>query len=236
MSQGPEGTDVLSMRTHSCARPPRDEDEARSRERAEVDAVLAGDEAAFLSLVRRWHGPMVRVARCYLESDAAAEEVARSAWRTVLATLARREPSSSVAALVLGIVAGRARGRADSQLPRQIVVPAASSAGARRADLGEPTNPAVGGDAEAWADCLATPDALVALRQAAEALPPMQRAAFTLRDVVGCTPQEASEILGIEEDEQRAFLHCARGRVRAAMETHLRGRHERSRSAPGEAR
>lgn len=236
MSSGTEGTDVLSARAQSCARPHPDGDDARGGERAEVDAILAGDEAAFLSLVRRWNGPMVCVARCYLESDAVAEEVARSAWRTVLATLARRELRSSLGALVFGIVAARARERAGSDVPARSLVPVASSAGARQAHPGEPPSPAPCGEAEAWADGLATSDALVALRQAAEALPPMQRAAFTLRDVVGCTPQEASEILDVEEDQQRALLHRARGRVRDAMETHLRGRSERSLRAAGEAR
>ena len=43
-----------------------------------------GDEAAFSTLVERYHGPMVRLATAYVPSYAVAEEVAQEAWLGVL--------------------------------------------------------------------------------------------------------------------------------------------------------
>ena len=56
---------------------------------------------------------------------------------------------------------------------------------------------------------------------AVEALPENQRAVITLRDVDGFEAEEACEILGISEVNQRVLLHRARGKVRGALEAYL---------------
>jgi RNA polymerase sigma-70 factor (ECF subfamily) len=208
-----------------------------------VDAVLAGDEAAFLSLAKRWHGSMVRVARCYAPSDAVAEEVARSAWRPVLEGLASWRARASLAPYIVGVVMGRARCRASLEhadpappqgAPREID-PVPDDDGLRSVDL-----PASAGGLRdpggSSPERLGSLDARAALLAAVDGLPPVQRLVFTVRDIVGCRPDEASGVLGLSEVEQRAILHRARTRLRAAMQSHLSSSGEVARSAPGEPR
>jgi RNA polymerase sigma-70 factor (ECF subfamily) len=56
---------------------------------------------------------------------------------------------------------------------------------------------------------------------AVETLPENQRAVITLRDIDGFDAEEACEILGISEGNQRVLLHRARAKVRAALEEYL---------------
>lgn len=54
-----------------------------------------------------------------------------------------------------------------------------------------------------------------------EQLPPMQRAVMTMRDVEGLGSDEACQVLGISEANQRVLLHRARSKVRKALESYL---------------
>ena len=46
---------------------------------------------------------------------------------------------------------------------------------------------------------------------------------ITLRDVIGCGPEEVGEALMISEGNQRVLLHRARARVRARLERYFDG-------------
>ena len=60
-----------------------------------------------------------------------------------------------------------------------------------------------------------------ALLEAIDALPRMQRAVITLRDVEGWPPDEVCEYLGVADGNQRVLLHRARAAARAAIERYL---------------
>jgi RNA polymerase sigma-70 factor (ECF subfamily) len=76
---------------------------------------------------------------------------------------------------------------------------------------------------EAWSDeQLVSRETLQAIARAMEALPPMQRAVMTMRDVEGLESGETCQVLGISEANQRVLLHRARSKVRGALEGYLR--------------
>ena len=62
-----------------------------------------------------------------------------------------------------------------------------------------------------------------ALLETIDALPRMQRAVITLRDLEGWRPEEVCEYLGVADGNQRVLLHRARGAARAAIERYLEG-------------
>jgi RNA polymerase sigma-70 factor (ECF subfamily) len=52
------------------------------------------------------------------------------------------------------------------------------------------------------------------------ALPPMQRAALTLRDMQGLDMETICKVLEISESNGRVLLHRARSRIQLAIEEH----------------
>src|ERR671935_2326539 len=77
-----------------------------------LDALRAGDEGAFAALVREYHGSLVRVARTYVSTLAAAEEVAQETWVGVLNGLDRFEGRSSLRTWIFRILTNIAKTRA----------------------------------------------------------------------------------------------------------------------------
>jgi RNA polymerase sigma-70 factor (ECF subfamily) len=59
------------------------------------------------------------------------------------------------------------------------------------------------------------------LLEAIDALPAMQRAVITLRDVEGWSPQEVCDYLALANGNQRILLHRARATARAAIERYV---------------
>jgi RNA polymerase sigma-70 factor, ECF subfamily len=78
----------------------------------ELAALRAGDEAAFMALVRRHHAAMVRVAQIYVSRRDVAEEVVQEAWVGALRGLDRFEGRSSLKTWLFRIVTNLAKTRA----------------------------------------------------------------------------------------------------------------------------
>jgi RNA polymerase sigma-70 factor (ECF subfamily) len=191
----------------------------------------AGDERAFEALVNRHYGTMLAVAQTYVSSRAVAEEVVQEAWVGVLKGLDGFEGRSSLATWILRIVVNIAMTRGGREARS---VPYASLAAGGDEHAVEPdrfrgTADAFPGHWRAYpGDWHRLPEEALAQREtlrvtvdAIAGLPPAQRAVITLRDVEGCGPAEACEVLGLSEGNQRVLLHRARSRVRAALERHF---------------
>jgi RNA polymerase sigma-70 factor (ECF subfamily) len=194
---------------------------------ADPDAELlgrlrSGDEQAFVCLVERYHGSMLRVATAFVPSRAVAEEVVQDTWLAALRGLSRFEGRSSLRTWLFRILVNRARSTGARE---QRSVPVA--------DAGPAVDATRFGVDGAW---IAPPEQwieeaesrLVAgklnalLRAAIEGLPDRQREIVTLRDVEGMSSQEACEVLGISEANQRVLLHRGRSKLRSALEAELR--------------
>jgi RNA polymerase sigma-70 factor (ECF subfamily) len=198
-------------------------------ELATVEALRAGDEGAFLSLVDRYHPSMVRVARLFVGREAA-EDVVQECWLAVLQGVRAFEGRSSVRSWIMSIVANKARTRFGRDL-RTVPLSSFGAAGddepaveaERFLPSGHPQWPGHWAAAPvAWPEArLLQGEALERVARAIEALPPAQRTVITLRDVEGWEAAEACALLGISEANQRVLLHRARSRVRRALEEYL---------------
>jgi RNA polymerase sigma-70 factor (ECF subfamily) len=227
--------EMLERMTHARMSPFPDEEVAAGTEDERLArAVLAGDEAAFVALVRLYHTPLLRLASTFIRDRAVAEEVVQETWLGVLSGLDRFEGRSSLKTWIFRILANRARTRA---VRESRTVPFAALA--REDDEGGPSV-----DPERFLDAnhprwpghwwyppsnwdgvpeqrLLARETRAAIETAIAELPPVQRQVVTLRDVEGWPAHEVCELLELSEANQRVLLHRARSRLRAALEAEL---------------
>jgi RNA polymerase sigma-70 factor (ECF subfamily) len=202
-------------------------------------ALRAGDEAAFAELVDRWSPAMLRIARAYVATAQSAEDAVQDAWLGVVRGLPRFEGRSSLRTWVFSILMNQARTRG----AREARTMPLSDLG-RDDDTGPtvdpsrfqgPDDPHPGGWkptarpvswSVAWEGQpegrVLAGEALRLLESALTMLPPRQRTVVTLRDMHGLTPEEACEVLGITEQNQRVLLHRGRAALRKSLEDYYR--------------
>jgi RNA polymerase sigma-70 factor (ECF subfamily) len=195
-----------------------------------VEALRAGDEVAFATLVRMYGRALHRFARMFVSSDAVAEDVVQEVWVAVLTGLDRFEGRSSLRTWIFRIAANIAKTRG---VRESRSVPLSSFATAD--DDGPSVDPSrftSAPDAGWWASPVrpwgldAAQIALDAeagqrIRAEIDRLPEAQRIVMTLRDVQGLGSDEVSAALGISLGNQRVILHRARSRVRAGLESYF---------------
>ena len=191
-----------------------------------VAALRAGDEAAFRSLIERYHAMLVRVARMYVSTQAAAEEVAADTWLAVLEGIDRFEGRSSLKTWLFRILTNRAktRGMRDSRtLPFSSLEreePAVEPERFQGPDERSPGHWSAPPRAFPEERLLAG-ETMDVIARAIETLPATQRAVITLRDVEGWDAAEVCNALTLSETNQRVLLHRARSAVRAALEEYF---------------
>ncbi|MGD9902751.1 MAG: RNA polymerase sigma factor [Vicinamibacterales bacterium] len=193
-----------------------------SAEHRHLDALIAGDEAAFEELVATYHHRLFRVARLYVRTDAQAHDVVQETWLAVLRGLRGFERRSSLKTWLFHIAANRARTHAVREgrmVPVSALAPDEGADGEASwfDDRGRWAEPPM-----AWAS--SDPEALLlngevraALTRAIDTLPDGQRAVVVLRDLEGLDAPAACNVLGISETNQRVLLHRGRTKVRAAL-------------------
>jgi RNA polymerase sigma-70 factor (ECF subfamily) len=200
----------------------------RGAEQELLERLRSGDDAAFEALVGALHTRLLGFARLFLSNPASAEEVVQDAWLAVIKSLPSFEGRSSLKTWIYSIVANRARTRATRD-GRYVPLDASASDGD---DAGGPGADRFGPDGR-WAfppspSLLRTPEEVLLsgetrgiLERALAELPPGPRAVVTLRDVEGLDAEEACNVLGLTETNQRVLLHRGRSRLRRRLEEHL---------------
>jgi RNA polymerase sigma-70 factor, ECF subfamily len=199
-------------------------------------ALRRGEERAFVTLVDRYHLPLVRVAMFYVADRAAAEEVAQETWVAVLTGLDRFEGRAALKTWLFRILTNRAKTRA--QRDGRTVSFSVLGASAADADA-----PAVAPERfrgrddrypehwalppHAWREMpearLLAAETAAQLQDAVAVLPPRQREVLVLRDLEGLSAAAVCNILGLAETNQRVLLHRARSKVRGALERYFAG-------------
>lgn len=193
-----------------------------------IAALKAGDEQVFADLVRRYQPMMLRVARMYVKTQSAAEEVVQETWLGVIRGLDRFEGRSSLKTWIFRILINQAKTRG---VRDQRSTPF-SSLGDGDETGGPAVDPsAFGADGwwnahpGAWSDLpeerLFGKETIAAVRDAIAELPERQQEVIVMRDLLGLDGDEVSEALGLTAGNQRVLLHRARAKVRAALEKEL---------------
>ena len=203
---------------------------ATQQDRALVEALRAGDEQAFASLVDAYGPAMLRFAQTFVKTRAVAEEVVQEAWLGVLRGLDRFEGRSSLKTWIFRILANVAKTRAEREGRS---VPFSSLAGDGEdapAVIGEERfrpDGTWGVPPNSWEgmpeDRLMSKEVRAIASEAIGSLPEAQRLVISLRDVDGWPSDAVCNVLAISETNQRVLLHRARTKVRRALERYLDG-------------
>jgi RNA polymerase sigma-70 factor, ECF subfamily len=199
-----------------------------------VRSLRAGDEAAFVAIVERYHGALVTLALPYVREQSVAEEVAQETWLAVLQGIGRFQQRSSFQTWLFKILTNRAKthGRREARSVPMSSLGSGEEAGEASVDQdrfrpqGASQRP--GGWADpprSWANgpeqLLLATEARGLILEVISALSASQRAVITLRDIEGLTAQEACEVLELSDANQRVLLHRARSKVRQALEDYM---------------
>lgn len=203
--------------------------------RADLDNEVAlvrrlgsGDEAAFEELVSRYHVAMVRLARSFVSTEAAAEDVAQEAWLGVMRGIERFEGRSTVKTWLFRILVNRAKSRG---VQESRCVPLSSLATNddhriepdRFVDHSDRCGGYLATAAGSWRYApelrAINSETRKQLKIALDSLPPAQQAVVRMRDVLGLTAAEVCKALKLSEANQRVLLHRGRSRMRAILES-----------------
>ena len=183
----------------------------------------SGDERAFVSLVERYHEPMLQLAASFVPSRAVAEEVVQDTWLAVLRGLDAFEGRSSLKTWLFAILVNRARTTGIREHrsvpvpdPEPAVDPARFDASGSWADPPEHWIEAAEGRMEAG-------KLVHRIRVWIDELPARQREVVLLRDVEELSSADVCQVLAISEANQRVLLHRGRAKLRQALESELGG-------------
>lgn len=199
-----------------------------------VEALRSGNESAFVSLVNMYHSLMLRLAMIFVPSEAIAEEVVQDTWIGVLHGLDRFEGRSSLKTWIIRILTNRAKTRAQRE-GRSVPF---SSLPEFTTELQEPAiepERFYGPDHQrpgqwvsfprSWEEIpeerILSQETMTRIQEVVDTLPVVQREVITLRDIEGCSSEEACDLLGVSEANQRVLLHRARCKVRRALERYF---------------
>jgi RNA polymerase sigma-70 factor (ECF subfamily) len=200
-----------------------------------IEALRRGDEAAFVTLVGRYHHSLLRVASLYISSGAAAEDVVQETWLGVLRGLERFEGRSSLKTWIFRILINRAKTRGERERRSIPFSELGSVEGENEEPSVEPErflpadHPRWPGHWASFPDTwdespehmLLSTETRSIMQRAIDALPPTQREVITLRDIEGWTSEDVCNALVLTETNQRVLLHRARSKVRRALEQYL---------------
>jgi RNA polymerase sigma-70 factor (ECF subfamily) len=196
-----------------------------------VDALRAGDEGAFASVLARYYDTMLRVARMHVATREAAEDVVQETFLGVIQGIDRFEARSSLRTWMFRILVNQAKSRGERERRNRPFSSFVSELEADEPSVDPDRFIASGRWAGYWAAAPLghdVPEARILAAEAGdrlvsaiEALPPTQRTVITLRDVKGLSAAAVCELLDLSEANQRVLLHRARSRTRATLEHYL---------------
>ena len=201
-----------------------------------VAALRRGDEAAFVTLVQRYHGLLIRLALGHVRSHAVAEEVVQETWIGVLQGIATFEGRASVKTWICRILMNQAKRRGAREqrtVPFSDLMPLESGDAEPAVDPDRfyPAGHRIAGH---WAapvrewepspeDEVLSAETRARIERVIAMLSPVQQQVITMRDIEGWSSADVCNVLGITETNQRVLLHRARAKVRQSLEDYYAG-------------
>ncbi len=193
---------------------------SKNDEKQLIEQLLAGEAAAFESVVGQYQSLMISVARAII-GEAFADEVVQDAWLSAIKALPKFEGRSSLKTWLLHIVSNGAKSRLRRE-KRQLSLDDGWQA--ESSDKFDQRGHRFD-DVIVWEED--TPEALLANEQLSQIiencfqqLPALQRAALTLYDMEGVKMTEVCNILDISASNARVLLHRARTTLHHTIEQH----------------
>jgi RNA polymerase sigma-70 factor (ECF subfamily) len=182
-----------------------------------VDRLRAGDEDAFVTIVRRHHSAMVRLASLYVRDRDVAEDVVQESWLGVVRGIEKFEGRSSLKTWLFRIVANKAR-TAGVRERREVPADLSGATEDPRYDTTGAWNVPPVPWTEQVEDRLAAKTMLRSIQAGLAQLPSAQAEVITLRDVDGLSAEEACAVLRITKANQRVLLHRGHARLRGFLD------------------
>jgi RNA polymerase sigma-70 factor (ECF subfamily) len=174
---------------------------------------------------------MRRLARSYVHTVSAADEVVQETWLAVIRGLPNFERRSSLKTWIFRILVNRAQTRGVRErrvVPFSALAPSDDDPTVDPDRFLPPGHPVAG----YWSatptrffelpeERLLAAEAAGLIAQAIAGLPDRQRRVIELRDVEGWESTEVCESLGLSPENQRVLLHRARSTVRSILEEYF---------------
>jgi RNA polymerase sigma-70 factor (ECF subfamily) len=179
--------------------PPLAEDGSRLSDEEIVRRVLDGDTALFELIVRRYNQRLFRATRAILGEDGEAEDVMQEAYVRAFAKLNQFAGEAKFSTWLTKIAVYEALGR----LRRA----------KRQKELSEAMDSSENPERTAYGRELQS-----AIESAVDALPPLYRTAFVLREIEEMSVAETADCLGITEENVKTRTHRARALLRSRLE------------------
>jgi len=188
-------------------------------ERALLQRLRAGENAAFAELIRRHGGRLLSVARRFLVSEEDARDAVQEAFISAFRSIDRFEASAMLSTWLHRIVVNAAlmKLRTRRRKPEQSIeelLPGFLENG----HIARPASP--------WRknalEGLEREETSALVREKIQALPEGYRNVLLLRDIEDFDTQEPAQLMGISEGAVKTRLHRARLALRELLEPHLR--------------
>jgi RNA polymerase sigma-70 factor (ECF subfamily) len=182
-----------------------------------VRRLQAGDDDAFVALVRRYQPGLLCMAQSMVRSRAVAEEVTQDTWMAVVRGIEKFEGRSSFKTWLYRVLINRAH----STMKRERRAGFPDEHLEVHLDEGFGHNGHWDPPPAVWSDDV--DDAIVARQLAERAvallprLPDAQRQIVYLHDVEHVSAHDIEGLLGITDSNQRVLLHRGRTRLRALL-------------------
>jgi RNA polymerase sigma-70 factor (ECF subfamily) len=193
-----------------------------------IDALRAGDEAAFRALMDRHESAMLRLAYGHVGSHALAQDVVQETWLGVIRGIHTFRRQSSLKTWIFRILLNRARtwGRREarslpfSQLSRLRSEPDDGAGISDRIPANRISETFTSTGRSPLMRALDS-ELRERLDAAIDLLPERQRQILLLRDIEGWGSEDVCNVMGISETNQRVLLHRARSRIRRELAAYV---------------